>query len=91
MTEYILTAVGRTGRHIDGIFQPAPFAYSLYHTVSVPLNGNTVFAPLNEIVQNLPSAKRNELERLWVMSFRRTGLIHSLIYPHPITRKKMKF
>jgi len=62
--------VGRTGRQIDESFQPAHFAYSLYHTVSVPLKGDTVFAPLNETVRNLPSAKKNEWERLWMMSDR---------------------
>jgi alpha-ketoglutarate-dependent taurine dioxygenase len=71
MRENVFTAVGRTGWHIDGSFQPAPFTYSLYHMVSVPLNGDTVFALLNEIVENLPSAKRNEWERLWMMSDRK--------------------
>lgn len=33
--------VGRTGWHIDGSFQPAPFAYSLYHIVKVPEQGDT--------------------------------------------------
>jgi alpha-ketoglutarate-dependent taurine dioxygenase len=46
-----------TGWHIDGSFQPVPFAYSLYHTVSIPLKGEMVFAPFNEIIENLPSAK----------------------------------
>ena len=68
MREYVFTRVGRTGWHIDGSFQPAPFAYSLYHMVCVPLKGDTVFAPLNEIVDNLPSEKRNEWERLRVVS-----------------------
>ena len=35
------TQVGRTGWHIDGSFQPAPFAYSIYHIISVPEKGNT--------------------------------------------------
>jgi alpha-ketoglutarate-dependent taurine dioxygenase len=91
MREYVFTGVGRTGWHIDGSFQPAPFAYSLYHMVCVPRKGDTVFAPLNEIVENLPSAKRNEWERLWMMSDRRTGPIHPLIYPHPVTQKKVNF
>ena len=91
MREFVFTGVGRTGWHIDGSFQPAPFAYSLYHMVSVPLKGDTVFAPLNEIVENLPSAKRNEWERLWMMSDRRTGPIHPLIYPHPVAHKKVNF
>ncbi|PNF26302.1 hypothetical protein B7P43_G02664, partial [Cryptotermes secundus] len=81
------TGVGRTGWHIDGSFQPAPFAYSLYHMVSIPQKGDTVFAPLNEIVESLPSAKRKEWERLWMMSDRRSGPIHPLIYPHPVTGK----
>jgi taurine dioxygenase len=33
--------VGRTGWHIDGSFQEAPFAYSFYHIVSVPKEGDT--------------------------------------------------
>jgi alpha-ketoglutarate-dependent taurine dioxygenase len=59
MREHVFTAVGRTGWHIDGSFQPAPFPYSLYQMVSVPLKGDTVFANL-EIFDNLPSEKRNE-------------------------------
>jgi len=35
------TQVGRTGWHIDGSFQPAPFAYSIYHIVNVPEKGDT--------------------------------------------------
>lgn len=35
------TGVGRTGWHIDGSFQPAPFGYSLYHIISVPEKGDT--------------------------------------------------
>ena len=35
------TNVGRTGWHIDGSFQKAPFNYSLYHIVNVPSKGNT--------------------------------------------------
>ncbi|XP_069705019.1 alpha-ketoglutarate-dependent taurine dioxygenase-like isoform X2 [Periplaneta americana] len=81
------TGVGRTGWHIDGSFQPAPFAYSLYHMVSIPRTGDTVFAPLNEIVEGLAPAKRREWERLWMLSDRRTGPVHPLIYPHPITGK----
>ncbi|PSN29166.1 hypothetical protein C0J52_25922 [Blattella germanica] len=82
------TGVGRTGWHIDGSFQPAPFAYSLYHMVSIPQQGNTSFAPLNELVESLPSEKRKEWERLWMLSDRRSGPIHPLIYPHPLTGKK---
>ena len=59
--------------------------------ISVPLNGDTVFAPLNEIVEILPPAKRNEWERLWMMTDQLTGPIHPLIYPHPITQQKVKF
>jgi len=88
MGEYGFTAVGHTIWYIDGSFQPAPFAYSLYHMVCVPLKGDTVFAPLNEIVQNLPSEKRNEWERLWMMITQQSGPIHPLIYPHFITQKR---
>ena len=33
--------VGRTGWHIDGSFQPSPFAFSLYHIVNVPRASGT--------------------------------------------------
>ena len=33
--------VGRTGWHIDGSFQEAPFAYALYHMYHVPKKGDT--------------------------------------------------
>jgi alpha-ketoglutarate-dependent taurine dioxygenase len=59
--------------------------------VSIPQKGDTVFAPLNEIVESLPSAKRKEWERLWMMSDRRSGPIHPLIYPHPVTGKMVNF
>jgi alpha-ketoglutarate-dependent taurine dioxygenase len=91
MRENVFTAVGRTGWHIDGSFQPASFPYSLYHMASVPLKSDTVFASLNEIVDNFPPDKRNKWEILWMMSDRRTGPIHSLIYPYPITQKKVNF
>jgi alpha-ketoglutarate-dependent taurine dioxygenase len=55
--------------------------------VSIPLKGDTVFAPLTEVIESLPSAKRKEWERLWMMSDRRSGPIHPLIYPHRITGK----
>jgi alpha-ketoglutarate-dependent taurine dioxygenase len=80
------TGVGRTGWHIDGSFQAAPFAYSLYHMVSVPrLGGDTVFAPLTEILGSLPPEQRQRWERLWIVSDRRGGSVKPLIYSHPLT------
>jgi alpha-ketoglutarate-dependent taurine dioxygenase len=67
MRNYVFTAVGRTGWHIDRLLQPAPFAYSLYCMVSVPLKVDTVFATLDYIVEDLPSTKRNEWEGLWII------------------------
>ncbi|XP_064626998.1 alpha-ketoglutarate-dependent taurine dioxygenase-like [Lineus longissimus] len=82
------TGVGRTGWHIDGSFQPAPFAYSLYHMVAIPKTGDTVFAPMNEIIEGLPPEKRDHWERLSMMSDRRQNSVHPLIYSHPVTRKR---
>lgn len=33
--------VGRTGWHVDGSFQLAPFAYAIYHIIEVPKKGDT--------------------------------------------------
>jgi hypothetical protein len=57
MRECVVTGLGRTGWHMNGSFQPAPFGYVLYHMVSIRLKGDTMFAPLNEIIEILPSAK----------------------------------
>ena len=56
--------IGRTGWHIDGSFQEKPFAYSIYHIISVPEVGATVFAPLSEVLEAIPAATRAQWERL---------------------------
>ncbi|RZF38542.1 hypothetical protein LSTR_LSTR006137 [Laodelphax striatellus] len=83
------TGVGRTGWHIDGSFQPAPFPYSLYHMVSVPKRGATAFAPLTELVESLPKETFSKWDRLWMMSDIRSGPVHPLIYKHPRSGKKV--
>lgn len=79
--------VGRTGWHIDGSFQPEPFTHSLYHMVSVPTDGATQFLPLTELIENLEPEKFAKWNQLWMMSDRRSGPIHPLIYKHPVSRK----
>lgn len=59
--------------------------------VSVPKRGATVFAPLNEIIKQLPIEKYNEWNRLWMVSDRRTGPIHPLIYKHPKSGQEVFF
>jgi len=81
------TNVGRTGWHIDGSFQEAPFSHSLYHIVNVPKESSTVFAPLTDIIENLTEEKRKLWDRLWMMSDRRSGPVHPLIHSHPDTGK----
>ncbi|KAJ8321636.1 hypothetical protein KUTeg_000107 [Tegillarca granosa] len=78
--------VGRTGWHIDGSFMKKPFGYSLYYIESVPKSGDTAFVSLNELIKSLTPDKRDRWERLWMISDRRAGVIHPLIYPHPVTR-----
>lgn len=89
MYYYLLKGVGRTGWHIDGSFQPAPFAYSLYHMVEVPKEGATAFAPLTELIEGLQPEKKKEWHRLWMRSDRRSGPVHPLIYKHPKTKKEV--
>jgi len=82
------TGVGRTGWHIDGSFQEAPFHYSTYHIVSVPREGETVFAPLTEAIGRLTRRQAERWERLWKVSDRRGGPVHPLLYAHPITGQR---
>ncbi|KAL3143007.1 hypothetical protein ABBQ38_003286 [Trebouxia sp. C0009 RCD-2024] len=79
------TGVGRKGWHIDGSFMAKPFAHSTYHIVSCPSQADTIFAPLEEVVNSLPAERRERWERLHMLSDRRGGVAQPLIYPHPIT------
>jgi len=81
------TNVGRTGWHIDGSFQEAPFSHSIYHIISVPTVSATVFAPLTDIVENLDPEKKALWDRLWMVSDRRSGPKHPMIYKHPESGK----
>ena len=81
------TNVGRTGWHIDGSFQPAPFSHSVYHIVSCPRSGATVFAGLTEILEGLDDEKRRYWDRLWMLSDRRDKSSRPLVYRHPETEK----
>ncbi|KAF6199203.1 hypothetical protein GE061_007228 [Apolygus lucorum] len=81
--------IGRRGWHIGGGFLPIPFYYVLYHMPSVPKKGATCFAPLSDIIQRLPAAKRSDWDRLWMVSESHEGVVHPLIYKHPITKKEV--
>ncbi|XP_050420728.1 putative dioxygenase Mb0100 isoform X2 [Adelges cooleyi] len=83
------TGVGRSGWHIDGTFQPAPFAYSLYHMASVPKEGATLFVPLTELIESLDKKTYEWWNQAWMESDRRSGPIHPLIYRHPQSGKKV--
>jgi alpha-ketoglutarate-dependent taurine dioxygenase len=78
--------VGRTGWHIDGSFRREPYGYSVYHMAAVPhTGGETRFVGLKEIVERLSPEERERWESYWMISDRRMGLTHPLVYKHPIT------
>ena len=80
------TNVGRTGWHIDGSFQEKPFSHSIYHIISCPSQGATVFAPLTELIERLDESKRKFWDRLYMGSDRRGNCVHPHVYPHPLTK-----
>lgn len=84
--------VGRTGWHIDGSFQECPYSHSLYHIISVPSHGDTVFTPLHEVVMSLSDEHSAQWRRLYMVADRRgglrVGLVHPLVYTHPLTGKE---
>ena len=73
-------------RIIDGSFQEKPFSHSIYHIISCPSQGATVFAPLTELIERLDDSKRQFWERLYMASDRRGNCVHPHIYPHPLTK-----
>lgn len=76
--------VGRSGWHIDGVFMPMPFQVQTMHFWSVSKGGNTLFSPLHELVESLPTETRAQWERLWFVG-RGHSAVHPLIYRHPMT------
>lgn len=54
----------------------------------VPKIGDTAFIPLNELINTLSPDTLERWERLWMISDRRGGVYHPLIYPHPVTKVK---
>ena len=76
--------VGRSGWHIDGSFQRAPFVLQTMCFWRVAQGGDTLFSPLRELVESLPAETRALWERL---SFVASGArqVHPLIYPHGAT------
>lgn len=58
--------------------------------VSVPKSGPTVFCPLTELIELLSHEQRVRWECLHMISDRRSGPIHPLIYSHPLTKKKVR-
>jgi len=77
------THVGRTGWHIDGSFMPKPFSHSLYHIISAPICSSTSFVSLSDVIKEMGKDRRLFWNRLWMVSGK--GLVHPLIYTHPIT------
>ena len=73
--------VGRSGWHIDGSFQHAPFKLQTMAFWHVAEGGDTLFSPLRELIEALPAETRALWERLCFVS---SGArqIHPLVYPH---------
>ncbi|CAD5114705.1 DgyrCDS3748 [Dimorphilus gyrociliatus] len=90
-----LRGFGTSGFHIDGGFLHNPCANSIYHIVSCPKAGKTVFIDLAKIIENLAQEMLLRWERLWpVWTYKQilgscnsgpTVVAHPLIYPHPLT------
>ena len=51
----------------------------------------TAFVPLTELIVNLSEEKRQRWERLWMLPDRRDKVVHPLIYPHPVTKKPVRY
>lgn len=54
---------------------------------SVPKEGHTLFIPLTELITSLDKDTFETWNRAWMVSDRRSGPKHPLIYSHPQTGK----
>jgi hypothetical protein len=50
----------------------------------------SAFVPLNELINSLSPEMLCKWERLWMVSDRREGVVHPLVYPHPVTGLKVR-
>lgn len=58
---------------------------------SVPKKGHTLFIPLTELIESLDKDTYDRWNKAWMISDRRSGPIHPLIYNHPLTGKPVSF
>ena len=49
-----------------------------------------MFSPLHEVTQSLSEEQAERWQRLYMVADRRGGLVHPLIYNHPITGKEVR-
>lgn len=54
---------------------------------SVPKMGHTLFIPLSELIWDLDKDTYDLWNRAWMISDRRSGPIHPLVYSHPSSGK----
>ena len=80
---------GIEGWHVDGNCGPGnPHAATVIHAVHAIDGGDTKIVPLTEVVANLRDAAGVLDNRLDGVSFRSAhdhGVVHPLVYPHPVT------
>ena len=48
------------------------------------------FTPLNELIQSLTPSQYEKWNRLYMVSDRRGGPVHPLVYHHPLTGKEVR-
>jgi len=58
--------------------------------VSVPKEGHTLFTPLTELIHSLNENTYNCWDNVWMVSDKRSGPVHPLIYSHPKTGKPVR-
>ena len=54
--------VGRSGWHIDGSFMNKPFKIQTMHFWANCIGGNTLFSPINELIESMSEEERKEWE-----------------------------
>ena len=75
------------GWHIDGSYFKKPTSNGLYHIIECSSSGDTLFANMTEIFENLNPERKDFWNRLSTVSKRVGGFVHPLVYPHPLTNK----
>ncbi|XP_014669205.1 PREDICTED: alpha-ketoglutarate-dependent sulfate ester dioxygenase-like [Priapulus caudatus] len=77
--------VGVSAWHTDGFFVERPYSYVAFHIISISMNGDTWFLPINELLTRVDKETLQRWDRLWYLSSI-LNVTNPILFAHPILK-----